>query len=152
VRLSLKSDRIIVITLNYRILTGIFLWLSGSLLVAGQGKKTIREKQIVSITVEEYFLEEGIEKPVVESIEKYNEDGEVIELQEFNKRGQIRKWEKYFYDEEGNLLEEQFLDDKGRITRIEKNIYRDGLRVEKHFFDQKGRQYKKKTYLYEYRK
>jgi hypothetical protein len=137
--------------LNYRVFIGIILWLSGSMTVEGQGKKTIREKQIVSITVEEYFLDEGIDEPLVESIEKYNEDGETIELKEFNKKGGIKKWEKYSYDEDGNLQEEQFLDDKGRIIRTEKNIYRDGLRIEKHFFDQKGRMYKKKTYLYEYR-
>ena len=136
---------------NHYLLTGLILLFAGSVAVAGQGKKTIREKQIVSLTVQEYFLDEGIKEPLVESIEKYNEDGERIELQEFNKKGGVKKWEKYLYDEEGNLLEQQFLDDKGQVIRTEKNIYQDGLRVEKHFFDKKGRLYKKKTYLYEYR-
>lgn len=125
--------------------------LAGSVVATGQGKKTIREKQIISMTVREYFLEEGIGEPVVESIEKYNEAGETLELQEFNKRGEVKRWEKFSYDDNGNLLEQQFLDNKGRIIRTEKNIYRDGLRVEKHFFDEKGRLYKKKTYQYEYR-
>ena len=136
---------------NRHILAGLILLFAGSMAVAGQGKKTIREKQIVSLTVQEYFLDEGIEEPLVESIEKYNEAGERIELQEFNKKGGVKKWEKYLYDEDGNVLEQQFLDEKGQVTRIEKNIYQDGLRVEKQFFDKKGRLYKKKTYLYEYR-
>lgn len=138
-------------SVKYHVLAGLILFFAGSLAVAGQGKKTIREKQIVSLTVQEYFLDEGIEEPQVESIEIYNEEGERIELQEFNKKGAVKKWEKYLYDEDGNLLEQQFLDGKGRITRTEKNIYQDGLRVEKHYFDAKGRLYKKKTYLYEYR-
>ena len=138
-------------SVKYHILAGLILFFAWSAAMEGQGKKTIREKQIVSLTVQEYFLEEGIEEPIVESIEKYNEDGERIELQEFNKKGAVKKWEKYLFDEDGNLLEQQFLDGKGRVTRIEKNIYQDGLRVEKHFFDEKGRLYKKKTYLYEYR-
>lgn len=132
-------------------MASLILLITGTLLLSGQGKKTIREKQIESITVHEYFLEEGIEEPLVESVEKYNEDGELVELQEFNKRGGVKKWEKFIYDDDGNLVEQQFLDEKGRIDRSEKNIYKDDLRVEKHFFDEKGRLYKKKAYLYEYR-
>jgi hypothetical protein len=136
---------------NHHFLAGLILLFAGCVAMQGQGKKTIREKQIVSLTVQEYFLDEGMEEPLVESVEKYNEAGERIEIQEFNKKGGIKKWEKYLYDEEGNLVEQQFMDHKGRVTRTEKNIYQDGLRVEKHFFDGKGRMYKKKAYQYEYR-
>ena len=64
----------------------------------GQGKKTVVEKGIVSRTVEEYFIEEGLDEPVVESVEKYNEKGELTEVQEFNKMGEVKKWERYGYD------------------------------------------------------
>jgi len=119
--------------------------------VQAQGRKTIREKEISSITVKEYFIEDGMDDPVVESIEKYNTGGELVELQEFDKKGEIKKWEKYGYDNDGNLVEEVFLDEKGRITRTEKTIFRDSLRVERQFYDEKGRLYKKKEYVYEYR-
>jgi len=132
------------------ILAGIIL-LSVPGILYGQSKKIIREKGIIRQTVHEYFLEEGMDEPVVEKIERYNENGEVIEIQEFNKRGKVKKWERYVYDDEGRLLEEIFLDEEGRATRTEKTIYRDGLRVEKHFFDKQGRLFKKKEYLYEYR-
>lgn len=117
----------------------------------GQGKKTIRELGIKSKTVHEYFIEEGIDKPVIEVVENYDVNGELVEAKEFNKRGEIRKWEKYLYDEDGNLVEEVFLDEKGKVVRTEKNIYEDGLRVEKHFFNNRNRLFKKKVYLYEYR-
>ena len=117
----------------------------------GQGKKTIRELGITSLTVQEYFLDEGMDEPVVESIEKYNEEGELIELQEFNKYGEVKRWEKYVYNSDGQLVEEIFLDERGRVTETEKNIYRGELRVEKQFFDNRGRMYKKKVYEYEYR-
>ena len=116
-----------------------------------QDRKEIRDRKITSKTTEEYFIEEGIDEPVTESIERYNEDGEMIELKEFNSRGEIKRWEKYVYDGDRNLLEEIFLDARGRVTRTEKNIYRDGLRVEKHFYNENNRLYKKKVYLYEYR-
>ncbi|MFO7935102.1 MAG: hypothetical protein R6U78_13605 [Bacteroidales bacterium] len=131
-------------------ITGVIL-VSLPAVLSAQSKKTIREKGIIQQTVHEYFLGEGMDEPVVELIEKYNEEGEVIEIREFNKRGEIKKWEKYGYDEEGNLVEEVFLDEKGKATRTEKSFYKDGLRVEKHFFDQRGRLFKKKEYLYEYR-
>jgi hypothetical protein len=137
--------------MNFRILPGVFLLVAAGTLASGQSKKTIRKKQIVSVTVNEYFLEDGMDKPVVESIEKYNKEGELVELQEFNKKGEVKKWEKYFYDADGNMVEQLFLDGKGRTSRTEKTIYRDSLRVERQFFDEKGRLYKKKKYLYEYR-
>lgn len=137
--------------MKHRVWAGLILLLVGGTLVSGQGKKTIRERKIASITVQEYFVKEGMDEPVVESVETYDENGELIEIQEFNKKGEIKKWEKYGYDEEGNLVEEVFLDEKGRITRTEKTIFEDGLRVERQFYDNKGRLYKKKAYLYEYR-
>ena len=115
-----------------------------------QGRKTVKEKGILSVTVEEYFLEEGMKEPVVESFERFNEDGERIELKEYNKRGEIKKWEQYVYDGKGQLIEEKFLDDRGKVVRTEKSVFTDGLRTEKFFYDQRGRLFKKKVYVYEY--
>lgn len=116
----------------------------------GQGKKAIREKGIVSKTVQEYFIEEGLDKPVVESIEKYNEGGELVEIQEFNRSGEVKRWERYTYNLDGELVEEVFLDHKGRVVRTEKTIYEEGLKVEKRYFNRRDKLYKKKVYLYEY--
>lgn len=116
----------------------------------GQSKKDIREHNIISRTVHEYFIEEGMDEPVVESIEKFSENGERLEIQEFNKRGEVKLWEKYVYNKNGDLVEEIFLDERGRITGTEKNIYNGDLRVEKLYYNHKGDLYKKKVYEYEY--
>jgi len=120
--------------------------------VFGQDRKDIRDREIGSRTVNEYFIEEGIKEALIESFQKYNEDGEVIEVKEFNKRGEITLWEKYAYDEDRNIIEEVFLDEKGKVTRTEKTIYEDGLKVEKHYYNNKEKLYKKKVYVYEYRR
>jgi YD repeat-containing protein len=120
--------------------------------VRGQSKKEIREKGIKTITVEEYFLEEGINEPVVESVEIYNEEGELVEIKELNRRGEVNRWEKYKYDEDGNRVEEIFLDEKGRVERIERTLYEDGLKVEKQYFNEREKMYKKKVFVYEYAK
>ena len=132
------------------ITTIIILLISISMAGYGQSKKKIREEGISSRTVQEYFIEEGMDEPLVESIEKYDREGELIEVQELNRRGEVRKWEKYVYDEEGELVEEIFLDVKGRIERTEKNIFKDGLRVEKEYYNNRGQLYKRKVYVYEH--
>lgn len=132
------------------LLTGTLLLMAGP--VAGQSTKTIKERKIATRTVYEYFVEEGMDEPVVESVEQYNEKGDLVEITEFNRKGDVKLWEKYAYNEEGKLVEEIFMDAKGRIDRTEKSIYADGLRVEKQYFNSKDKLYKRKVYEYEYRK
>ena len=137
--------------MNNRQLASFILLLVAVTAVSAQSGKTIREKKISSTTVYEYFIEEGYDEPVVESVEKYNEEGDVLELKEFNKGGEVRRWEKYVYNEDGDLVEEIFLDEKGKVTLTEKNVYADGLRIEKHYLNPKGKLIKKKVYKYEHR-
>ena len=129
-------------------LAGILMMVAGT--TYAQGTKTIKEKKIAVKTVNEYFIEEGQDEPVVESIERYNEEGQLVELKELNRKGDIKRWEKYLYDKEGNLVEEQFLDTKGKITETEKNLYKDGLRIEKQYYNSRDKLYKKKVYVYEF--
>ena len=131
------------------LLTCAFLFVVGPM--AGQSTQTIKEKKIATRTVQEYFVDEGMDKPVVESIEKFNERGNLLEIKEFNRKGEVKLWEKYAYDTEGRVVEEVFLDAKGRVERTEKNIYSDGLRIEKQFYNNKDKLYKRKIYEYEYR-
>ena len=134
-----------------RQLTTLVLLLVSITVISAQGSKTIREKKITTVTVDEYFIEEGYDEPVVESIEKFNEAGDVVEIREFNKGGELKRWKKYTYNEDRDLVEEIFLDAKGKVTLTEKNIYEDGLRVEKQYLNPKGKMIKKKVYKYEHR-
>lgn len=115
-----------------------------------QSAEVVKEKKIVSTTVYEYFVEEGLDEPAIESIENFNDQGQLLEIKEYDNKGAVKRWEKYAYSEEGNLEEEIFLDSKGRIKRREKSIYSDGLRVEKQFFNNKDKLVKRKVYEYEY--
>lgn len=117
----------------------------------GQSKTTIREKKISSITVQEYFVAEGMDKPVVESIETYDENGNLLEIKEFNSKGELKLWEKYTYNEEGDLVETQFFNTRGKLERKEINVYSNGLRTEKQYYNNKNKLVKHKVYEYEYR-
>jgi hypothetical protein len=132
------------------LLAGTLMFVAGP--VTGQSSKTISEKKIASLTVNEYFVEEGMDEPLVESIERYNEVGDPVEIKEFNSKGEVKRWEKYAYNKEGKLVEEVFLDEKGKVERTEKSMYKDGLRIEKQYFNNKDKLTKRKVYEYEYRK
>jgi len=119
--------------------------------VMGQSTKTVKEKKIASQTIYEYFIEEGQDEPVIESIERFDENGELVELKELNNKGEVKTWEKYGYNEDGKLVEVKVLDVKGRVESTEKSIYKDGLRVEKQYFNNKDQIVKRKVYEYEYR-
>lgn len=137
------------LTTTYIVVSCLFI---GMVSLNAQSKKDIRENKIKSQTVLEIFIEEGYDQPVVEQKEIYNEDGDVIELIEYNKDSEVTRWEKYEYDEDGNVILQVFLDNKGKVEKKEKTIYKDGIRIERQFFDNKDRMYKKKIYEYEYRK
>ncbi|HDR67523.1 MAG TPA: hypothetical protein ENN61_00575 [Bacteroidaceae bacterium] len=140
--------------MNYTGITGL-LFLTFVLTapaVISQDRKDIRDHNVKSQVVYEYFLGEGYNEPVIEQKQTFDENGEVTEVVQYNRKGEITLWEKYKYDEDRNVIEETILDSKGNVVKTEKTIFEDGLRVERQFYDNRGRLYKKKVYEYEYRK
>jgi len=128
---------------------GIFMFLAVPML--GQSTKIIKEKKIASRSIYEYFVEEGIDEPLLESYEKYDTVGNLLEIKELNSKGEVKLWQKYVYDEAGNVVEEISLDAKGRLESREKSIYSDGLKIEKQFYNKKDKLVKRKVYEYEFR-
>ena len=131
-----------------------FLLTVALMLIAGhlmaQNAEIVKEKKIVSTTVYEYFVDEGLDEPAIESVKNFNDQGQLLEIKEYDNKGSVKRWEKYVYNEEGKVEEEIFLDSKGRVDSREKSIYTDGLRVEKQFYNNKDKLVKRKVYEYEY--
>ncbi len=132
-----------------RVLFGLMLLLFVPAICFSQDRKTIKKKQIKSQTVYEYFIEEGIKDPVIESVERYDTTGNVIELKEFNKEGVVKNWQTFKYDVDRNKIEETILDPKGKVMDRTVWIYKEGLIKEKQYFDGRDRMYKRKEYKYE---
>jgi hypothetical protein len=130
-------------------------WVLALVLLAGplsaQSARIIREKKIASRTVQEYFLAEGMNKPVIESIETYDEDGNLLEIKEFNSREELKRWEKYAYNEDGQVVETEFYNARGKLESKEINVYSDGLRTEKLYYNNRDKLVKRKVYEYEFR-
>jgi competence protein ComGC len=115
-----------------------------------QSRKDIKKMQLQSKSVYEYFIEEGIKDPVLETYEVYDTTGNVIELKELNSEGLVKTWQKFAYDSKRNKIEELTLDQKGKIVEKVVWVYKDDLVVEKKYFDGKDRLVKRKEYKYKY--
>jgi len=131
------------------LVAGTLMFLAGPLM--GQNTETIKEKKIVSTTVYEYFIEKGMDEPVVESIETFDNNGNTLEIKEFNSKGEVKLWQKYAYNEEGKVVEALYLNNRGKLESKEKTIYEDGLRIEKLYYNNKDKLVKRKVYEYEFR-
>ena len=132
------------------IIQAIAILLMTPLFCLGQGKKTLAKNKVSSQTVYEYFIAEGMDEPVVEKREMYDTLGNRVELQEYNRDGVLKKWERYEYNEDGDMIEEVSLDDKEHQVKRIVYVIEDGFLKEKQYFDRKDRMYKRKEYVYEY--
>lgn len=115
-----------------------------------QDKEIVRKNKVESQTVYEYFIEEGISEPVVEKVESFDAKGNRIEEKEFNKEGDIKDWKRYKYDAAGNNTEEIQMDMRGNQEERIVWVYKNGLVVEKQYYDHKDRLVKRKEYKYTY--
>ena len=85
----------------------------------------------------------------LEKIERYDNDGRMVEEIEYDNSEKIKKHIQYAY-EDGLLMKEIHLDHKGRIERTEVYEYdEDGLEISKKYFNAKNKIYKEKKYQYQ---
>lgn len=131
---------------NYLILiTLIFLGLN----LNAQSKKQIKELDIKSTTVWEYDYTSGKEQKKVESVEKFNNIGEVIESIDYDKNGKQKEKIVYKYNEDNEIVEEVYYDHNDKIDKSYKYTYEGELRKTKEKFDHNGNLVWKKVYIYE---
>lgn len=129
----------------------IAIFVCTSLLGFAQNKTTIVEKGVKMVRTLEQDIVQGEKKMLLEKEEYYDVNGELIELKVFDEKGRIKKWEQFKYSAEGKLIEEKELNYKGDVKERIEHIFKDGLKVEKLYFDEKNRLYKKKKYEVEFR-
>lgn len=107
------------------------------------------------IEVRKYYekeLDEGDTEFFIFKEEYFNAQGEIVEIKEYKNKGkEVGLWFKYKYDNQMQLIEELELDAKGlQKERIEYK-YKDGLRMEKIYYDSKNRLRQIRKYEYGYR-
>ncbi len=99
--------------------------------------------------VHEEKTEKGKKSVYIDSEEKYDSKGNVIEEIEY-KDGKIDKHMLYEYDSNNNKIKETELNDSGKPKKIGEYKYENGLRKEKYVYDGNKMLISKKTYTYKY--
>jgi hypothetical protein len=130
-----------------------FVFILVSVVAFGQDRKEVIEKGIQVKRNYELDIAKGAKEPHIEKEEVYNFRGDLIEIKEYSEEGKVVSlWFRYKYDNQGNLIEEEELNSKGEIKERYEYKYENGLKTEKLYYDNKGRLFKKKIYKYELRK
>ena len=154
----------------------IILILSCAGTLSAQKRKNIQIHRIKTITVSDQDLEKGNGSAVKESISRYDELGNFIELFEYDSKGNEKTHESYEYDENGNkvkeihyksnnvkdkVIEYTYDDDGNKIKEVHykanmikdkviEYIYNDGLKNERIVYYPNGKVKSKKKYVYEF--
>ena len=115
----------------------------------GQDPEALAGREIRSQTTYEYFVDEGLKEPVVEQVKYFDRSGRLLEEKEFNRKGDVRKWERFEYDSLGNVTAFITMDEKGALVERIEYRYREDLVTEKLYYDARDRLYKRKVYEYE---
>ncbi len=119
------------------------------LAVSAQTKKQIKELDIKSTTIWEYDYSTGKEQKKVESVEKFNSRGDVIESIDFDKNSKQKKRIVFKYNEDNEIAEELYYDNNDKLDKTYKYTYESELRKTKEKYDHNGKLIWKKVYIYE---
>lgn len=117
-----------------------------------QSKSQIKELNIS--TKKTYYIdyEDSNGDEQLESVEKFNEKGLLIEEINYDKSGKIKKHEKYEYNSKGKLTKEIRLLPNGKKKKtIEYKYNDDGLKIMKIVYDSKDIIISKKRYDYTFK-
>lgn len=117
--------------------------------VNAQTKSQIKELDIKSTSVWEYDYSSGKEVKKLESVEKFNNRGQVIELIDYDKNGKQRERIVNKYNDDGSLAEEIYYDSANKLSKTYKYKYENDLRKTKEKYDNSGKLVWKKVYVYE---
>lgn len=123
-----------------------FLFLTA--FVSAQSKDQIKENNIKSTTVTEYDYSSGKEIKKLESFEKFNAKGQVIELIDYDKGGKQKERIEYDYNEFNDCIEERYFGETNKLEKVYKYTYKGELKQTKEKYDSKNKLIWKKVYSY----
>lgn len=120
--------------------------------VNAQSQKKIIQKGIKVVKTTEMHLDDGDDEYWVDKIETYDSRGNLIEYKEYSDKGDdLKEWIKYKYDSNSNCIEEIELNERGEQKKRTVTIFKDDLKIERHYYDDRDRLKEKKKYEYEFR-
>lgn len=125
------------------------LILSGCCIISAQSGKEIKTLQIVTKETWNYTDEKS---KFLETIEKFDQEGNLIEEREYNPDRSIKKHTKWTYNGNNDKLTETEFDEKGRVIAKTEYKYEGSLRTSRKKYDEKGKLISWKIYKFEFTK
>jgi hypothetical protein len=130
-------------------ITVLFCFLS-QFSIFSQSRKEIKDAGIKERIEHSEVIEGGISSKFIESVEKYDTLGNVIEKKEMNDKGDVVLFERYQYSPQQKLCKELVIDpvtnQETKITSYEYN--NDGKLIKETILNKKGEVIKSHTYTY----
>lgn len=119
---------------------------------AQMSQKEATEKKVKSVSEWETDLRDRKPKAILETYVKYDERGNILEIQERDGDGLIKLHEKYTYDLAGNKITEEQFDSDGELKKKHVYTFDNGLRVARKSYNKNGDLIGDKKYVYEFYK
>jgi hypothetical protein len=160
-------------------ISAILLFLLFPVCLMAQSKKELKDAGIISRTEKTTKVEKRTTVNYTESVEKYDNNGNKIELIEYKSDGDIKTYNQFEYNEKGKLVKEFRIDaiskkpketieyqyneedklvkelyynKKNELTKTNEYTYVNKLKTEKKTTNANGKIVETKTYTYEYQK
>lgn len=112
-------------------------------------QKNDSKPKVKSVTVmEENYEDDKSGTQQKESFTRFDLQGNIVELIEYDKEGKEKQHILYEYDKEGHKTKETSLKANGNKDKEEVFIYQNGLRTEKIVYYGNGKIKSKKKYIY----
>lgn len=112
-------------------------------------QKNEAKPKVKSITVmEENYEDDKAGTQQKESFTRFDLQGNIVELIEYDKEGKEKQHVLYEYNKEGHKTKETLLKANGNKDKVEEFIYQNGLRTEKIVYYGNGKIKSKKKYIY----
>lgn len=127
----------------------LILIVSGSINIAAQSGKEIKAMQIVT---KETWNHTNSKSKFLETVEKFDKEGNLIEEIKYNSEEDIKKHTRWTYNENNDKLTETEYDEAGKVISRKEYTYEDSLRTSKKEYNEKGKLVSWKIYKFEFAK
>lgn len=117
--------------------------------VFSQSEKTLRT---LGVTTKETWVNSNSKTKYLETLEKFDKEGNLIEEIKYTLEKSIRKHSKWTYNENSDKLTETIYDGSNKIISRIEYTYDGKLRASRKEYNEKGKLISWKTYMYEFTK
>ncbi len=112
-------------------------------------KKEASKANVKSVSIYETNVSDKKAKPVLESLNRFDEAGNLLEILEKDKNGVVTLHESYAYNSDGQKSVEIQYEPDGKVKKKNVFKYSDGLRSERLTYDKNGKLISQRKYVYE---